>query len=532
MEAPRLMMIGLDGFDQRLAEPMLAAGRLPALRRLREGGAHLQLDHGPAKRTGLAWEHVATGLSPDDAKRWSAVDFDPATYSVVQRPTLNRPFAAGLGRRTLVFDPPYFGLGEAEEVKGMVSWGAHDPGVAQSARPAGLIAEIDSRFGPYPAMPWIYGFVWPSPERTRAMGEDLTRALALRTEVAEWLFAERLPDWELGFMVVSEYHSAIEALWHGGDPSHPLHAFPSGEPARRGLESVYEAGDRLIGRMMERLPDARFAIFNLHGMGPNNADVADMALLPELLYHHSFGRPCMADGPWAIAASGVPIIVGEKAWEDEMDRVLPLAMRRPGLVRRGFSALRRRLGPDRADGTIGLDWMPSARYRRFWPRMKAFALPSFYDGQVRINLEGREAWGVVGRAGYDSACDAVEALLRECRDTRTGDPIVAGIERTARPDRLGPSEADLIITWAGAPLGFDHPVHGRIGPLPYRRPGGHTGDTGIVWLAGPGIRPGDYGTRSAFDLVPTIVDLLGGAPGARLTGESFRRQVAPEPVPA
>jgi predicted AlkP superfamily phosphohydrolase/phosphomutase len=527
MTGPRLMMIGLDGFEQKIAERLLAEGRLPALRRLRESCAHVQLDHGPAKRTGLAWEHVASGLSPEDAGRWSAIDFDPATYKVVQRPTLTRPFAAGLGRRTIVFDPPYFGLGEAEEVGGLVSWGAHDPGVAQSARPAGLIAEMESRFGPYPAMPWVYGFVWPSPERTRKMGEDLARAVDLRADIALWLFAERLPDWELGFMVVSEYHSAIEALWHGGDASHPLHLFPSGAPARLGLESVYEAGDRLIARMMERLPDARFAIFNLHGMGANDADVADMALLPELLYRHSFGRPCMSEAPWKLAESGAPMILGDGSWESEIDRVLPPAMRRPGLVRRGLSALRRRLRGGGETGAVGLDWMPCARYRRFWPLMTAFALPSFYDGQIRINLRGREARGVVDPAGYDAACDGIEALLRECRDTRTGGPIVAGIERTSRPDRLGPSEADLVVTWEGAPLGFDHPVHGRIGPLPYRRPGGHTGGTGVAWLAGPGIAAGDYGTRSAFDIVPTVIDLLGRDPGESLSGESFRREVEP-----
>ena len=195
-----------------------------------------------------------------------------------------------------------------------------------------------------------------------------------------------------------------------------------------------------------------------------------------------------------------------------------------------MSAFGRRFGGGE-DGAIPLDWMPSARYRRFWPEMPAFALPSFYDGQIRINLKGREARGMVEPGDYRSACDGIEVLLRDCRDTATGRSVIAGIERTRRPDRLEGSEADMIVQWAGAPLGFDHPRHGRIGPLPYRRPGGHTGGVGAAWLAGPGIRPGDYGTRSAFDIVPTVIDLLGGEHEGRTSGESFRRQVELQPFP-
>lgn len=530
MTTPRLMMIGLDGFESSIAERLMAEGRLPALKHLRETGAMVALDHGAAKRTGLAWEHVASGLSPESGKRWSAVDFDPATYEVLQRPTRMTPFVAGIGRRTVAFDPPYFNLAEVADARGLVNWGAHDPGVPEASRPDGLGEEIASRFGPYPAKPWIYGFVWPSAERARRMGEDLIRAVELRSDIAAWLFAERLPDWELGFMVVSEYHSAIEGLWHGVDADHPLHDMPSAGPARAGLEGVYEAGDRLIGRMIERLPDTRFAIFNLHGMGANNADVADMILLPEILYRHSVGSALATGAEWETNGRGVPVFDGERSWEDEIDRALPPAMRRPGRAGRALAALRRRMAGEADDGTLTLDWMPSGRYRRFWPKMRAFALPSFYDGQIRINLKGREGNGLVDRADYDRACDEIETLLRDCRDLATGQSVIAAIDRTDRPDRLGRSEADLIIVWNGAPLGLEHPVHGKIGPFPYRRPGGHTGGKGVAWLVGPGIAPGDMGTRSAFDLVPTIVELVGGEASARLSGESFRRALECEPA--
>ncbi|HJS80166.1 MAG TPA: hypothetical protein VJ748_06045, partial [Vitreimonas sp.] len=75
-------MIGLDGCEPTIADRMAEAGRLPTHARLMREAARHQLDHGGARRTGLAWEHVATGLDPDLAERWAAVDFDAATYEV------------------------------------------------------------------------------------------------------------------------------------------------------------------------------------------------------------------------------------------------------------------------------------------------------------------------------------------------------------------------------------------------------------------------------------------------------------------
>jgi len=68
MGSNRVLVLGLDGYETRLGEQMMAAGELPALAALRERTARLLLDHGAAQRTGLAWEHVASGLSPEDAR--------------------------------------------------------------------------------------------------------------------------------------------------------------------------------------------------------------------------------------------------------------------------------------------------------------------------------------------------------------------------------------------------------------------------------------------------------------------------------
>ena len=60
------------------------------------------------------------------------------------------------------------------------------------------------------------------------MGRALARALDVRTLAARWLACERFRDSELFMAVTGEAHSAVEGLWHGVDPDHPLHAHPSG----------------------------------------------------------------------------------------------------------------------------------------------------------------------------------------------------------------------------------------------------------------------------------------------------------------
>src|SRR5687767_8568739 len=84
MPSQRVLAIGLDGLEVTLAERLMAAGEMPALAALRGRAARFLLDHGPAQRTGLAWEHMASGRSPESARRWAAVEFDPATYRAWQ----------------------------------------------------------------------------------------------------------------------------------------------------------------------------------------------------------------------------------------------------------------------------------------------------------------------------------------------------------------------------------------------------------------------------------------------------------------
>jgi len=284
-------------------------------------------------------------------------------------------------------------------------------------------------------------------------------------------------------------------------------------------------------------------------MGPNRSDVPSMVLLAELLYRDAFGRELLQPrSDWAAEPHNTPILGIDEKWNPAMLNLIPSpgSTQASGSPARRLAAtvlpepmrrsLRKLMGtrpkptPEPALNTgsgplkLSINWMPATRYQPYWSRMPAFALPSFYDGRIRINLMGRESNGLVEPARYLEVCDALEALLHECRDPATGEGVVDFIERPASgrdPLTLGPTESDIVVVWRG-PLALDHPRLGLIGPLPYRRAGGHTGPYGMLYAQGPDGAPRYCGIRSAFDVVPTIVELLGEPVPPNLSGTPIR----------
>jgi predicted AlkP superfamily phosphohydrolase/phosphomutase len=508
---PKVLAIGLDGLEISYAEQLMAAGQMPALAALKQRSAAFLLDHGAAQRTGLAWEQVASGRSPQDAQRWSAVEFNPSTYEVWQADGRFMPFWESLAIKTVVFDAPYSQFGQNPEVQGVVGWGAHDPGTGLAAQPASLLSELQQRFGNYPAPEWIYACPCHSADKCQQMGNALVNAVKIRQQAARWLLTERLPDWDFAFVVTGELHSAIEGLWHGVDPHHPLHQHPSATTAGDALFQLHQAVDELVAELVAIAgEDTTVVVFAMGGMGANQSDLPSMVLLPELLYRHTFGRSCLRPPKrWTEHLDQVPQL---QPWED-WQRAMPFWFNPATTIQHFLKQMR--------SSTTNLAWQPAIHYQSDWSKMPAFALPSFYDGRIRVNLIEREHQGVVPISEYETTCNQIAAMVQQCRDARTGEPVVAAIERPqiTHPHQLDSSDADLIIIWQGMPNALTHPDYGLIGPVPFRRTGGHTGPHGMALIADKTISPGFQGIQSSFNVVPTLIQLLGTNTSLPISGQ-------------
>ncbi len=76
----KVIVIGLDGFEPSIVEPLLAAGELPNLARLRGQGGYARVATTCPAQTPVAWSTFVTGTNPGGHGIFDFVRRDPKTY--------------------------------------------------------------------------------------------------------------------------------------------------------------------------------------------------------------------------------------------------------------------------------------------------------------------------------------------------------------------------------------------------------------------------------------------------------------------
>jgi predicted AlkP superfamily phosphohydrolase/phosphomutase len=560
----KVAAIVIDAAEWWYLERLLDEGRLPNLARLRARSAEAKIDSPVAYRSELVWARFLTGGEPLEQREWPVcVTFDPDDYTCgTNNASREQPFFAfGDGTKVVALDLIHHAPSPAVEGLQVIGWGSHSPMWPRMSTPTGLLTEIDQRFGTNPAFGNDFDYGWHQPAFIDALREACEVGTARRVDIAEWLLTERLPDWDLFLTCISEFHSVGHQLWHGVDERHPLHGkVDTTELARASIEAVTEAVDAAVGRLLDIVgEDTAVVLCAFHGFQPGD-DTVSTVLMPELFQRLHFGRGLLRDPDQAAwrAAGCPPVVPGsdERISEHYVDGFADSSKQRlrrgvrSMLPRSSFNRLRALAGhkgqaplsamskltpPETLELTdevlAGYDKSPTYEvaywYRRHWPSMRYFALPSFADGHVRVNLAGRERHGIVAKEDYAAVLDEIEAVLAECRDSRTGEPIVERCIRMREDDPFavdGP-DADILVVFASAPDAIDHPKVGTIGPHPHLRASHHSA-TGFALVAGPDVTRADLGTRPAADITATIVDLLGkdvDVRGSSLVSQPVRR---------
>ncbi len=568
----RVVAIGLDSGSAPLVDQLIKDGQLPHLAALRSRSLRVPLASTSGYRNGTLWPQFISGHAAGSGGEWLRLTFDPESYESYQESARHEvdgvpPFwEREPAVETIVFDIPR--VTRADHGVQVVAWGAHAPLHPRASRPVGLLSEIDARFGVHDAFENDHECGWHDAGRLRRLTDALVAGAETRPKIVE-LLCDRTPDWDLMLAGFCEPHSISEFAWHGIDLTHPLARDPRAELA---AESVREGVCRhrpRVGRIVQQAPaDASIVVFSLDDMRSSHGDTPSIALLPELLQRFYLGRPVIADGDTTSwRARGFPPLIPQRPepWRDDVDRRLVDPPRvggihgalrglpgyqRARMSRAGRAVLARRKGvrigalglpvaneTDPTDAEIAARRESTSRmlftghYQPSWPQLPAFALPSFGDGYVRINLAGRERDGVVTTREYDAACRSITELLVECRNPRTGNPVVENIEvleldaLDSRRDRY----ADLVIQWSEPIDASDHPRLGTIGPLPFHRTGTHA-DGGFAWFAGSEISAGELPQASVLDLPPTLLALLGRTSPGDLAGDAIQLRRAGLPT--
>ena len=524
-----VVAIGLDAADPVLLERYMDAGHLPALARLRAEGTYARLTTFDYCRAEASNTTFLTGCSPAKHGDWSPFRFK-TDYRCETTPyefADYQPFY-GLGKdyRVAVFDMPQSKL--SKDVNGIqvLGWGAHSPRCPSHSEPPELFSDIVAKHGEHPTL---------RKDDVHSMGDEpamlrLKQGLETGVERRAAACVDLLTreKWDLFLTYFSEIHSGQHYMWHLSHPDHPLYQY-FGTPGQDPLLELVQAVDRAIGRITAVMPEgARLVVFSDHGMESNTTDVPSTVFLPELLYRLAHpGEYGLAKGKPGAPPPPVMKPLANRSWRSTLYGLkhdpnpitrwlrqhMPTAKFHYGIEKRlGMNSLP--LCPD--DCPLGAQ--PPMWYHPAWKNMKAFALPSFSEGYVRLNVRGREAHGIVDPDDYDRTCDEIAGELHTLVDARTGQPAVKRVVRTRKgPDGPAmdgerPSDADLIVIWEGVPIDVvDHPTAGRIGPVPFKRSGSHV-HRGFLMAKGPGVQSGERLPEAhALDIPPTILALLGAS---------------------
>ncbi|MCU1460072.1 MAG: hypothetical protein JWO37_147 [Acidimicrobiales bacterium] len=553
------MAIAIDALEWRFLEGWMAEGMLPRLRGFIDDAAFCELKNVDYYRSEYIWTQLVTG-KPMEVTRYFGIEyFDPATYSGRGiGPYLGRPWYAGTGIPTIIFDCPQLAI--ADDVDGIqvTAWGAHGAHYPRASSPMGTLTEIDARHGPHPALGNDFDPAWHLKSYCDIQADWCIAGVRSRPGIARDLMAQR-PDWRLFLTSLSEFHTFGHNFWHGVDASHPLADHPTAAHARERFGDVLAAIDESFGELVDGLgDDVDVVLFALHGFCPAD-DIPSMVLVPELIARLQTGRRFLrVDGDaeeWRRRGCPAVVPASSKAWasntwlrdrfaisgkhraRNAVRRVLPegaieglkRAARRTGAVESGIPEpiapelfLSRDAIRDQRLADEAIDWQPAYWYSALWPSMRYFALPTFTDVHVRVNLRGRERDGVVDPADYHATCDEVAAQLRAIRDPRTAEPAVAEVYFPRRDDPFevdGP-DADVLAVFDRATDAIEHPEVGMLGPVPFQRLAAHT-KNGFVAAKGPSFRKVQVNRRPAEDLPATLMALLDVAPPDGATGSSL-----------
>jgi predicted AlkP superfamily phosphohydrolase/phosphomutase len=532
------IVVGLDAAEPRLIEKWMAEGHLPNLSKIRQAGTYSRLDNTvnycdvPTEysTTEPLWASFSTGCRADTLGYWDTVSYNPKNYEIVcdvftsgydyqEYPPF---YALGSDYKVAVLDVPVTTLTEAINGVQILGWGGHYPYTVSASNPPELFSAILEKYGRNPVLHNDNGLWW-NPQYVTWIQSALKQSIDGHSAIARELLQQ--DNWDLFLMVFGETHTVGHDLYNYSQADHPLynHLSKNGTQPDPVL-NTYKHVDQAIGEILAEAPqNANVVCFSAHGMAANFTDLLSMAVLPELLYRFHYGKAAIAPGE--INSKLKPIVTKpiRNSWAGEIWSQIyepnPLKKLFHTWTHKKFLRSKKHglLSPyslldEPIEQELAMAWMPSMWYSPLWSEMKAFALPAFTNGHIRINLQGRERDGVVDPSDYDVLCAELTEILYDLRDPRTGNKVVKQVVKTRNTpldDNPKLPDADIVVIWQ-EPITdvVDSPRLGRIGPLTHCRAGGHKGQ-GFFLAKGPDIPTGyDLPEGEVVDLAPTILTLM------------------------
>jgi predicted AlkP superfamily phosphohydrolase/phosphomutase len=481
----RVLIIGWDGADWRILDPLLERGALPNLRSLLDRGGRAVLRSTIPTHSWAAWPSFLTGVDPVDhgvydileIRRGAGRQF-PVTYRSIRERTFLHDLTAA-GTETVMVNVPLTSPPPA--VSGKLVAGGVLPKGRPFTHPESLAADLARAGSPFP----INGMSWTTfrhrPEPFLDEAAELTRA---RQRATEHLLVTT--DWRVACAVFVATDRIQHCMSEYLSPDHPAYAERSKDALAAKVVDVYRLLDEGLGSLVDRTgPDDLVLFMSDHGMqsctGTVNMDrlLADLGFLEFSASNAIFGP--MQWGPLRSAARKVYDLLG-------------------------------------LHGKVSLPQSVN------WTKTRAYTgIRSTGEG-VNVNLAGRESDGAVAPADFDRVRDELAERLAAFVDPRTGKHPVARVLRREEvfKGRYAQDAPDLLLE--PAPLySLTHARH-AVEPADWIS-GDHRLD-GVLVAAGPNVdRRAFPETANLVDLAPTILASSGTPSSVRHTGRVLTEAV-------
>jgi predicted AlkP superfamily phosphohydrolase/phosphomutase len=474
----RALIIGWDGADWRILDPLLERGALPNLAALIERGGRAVLRSTLPTHSWTAWPSFLTGVDPAEHGVYDIFEGRggggrqlPVSFHSIRERTFLADLTAARVKTVMVNVPLTF---PPPEIEGKLVAGGVLPKRRKYTHPEGLAAELEAAGAPYP----INGMSWTTfhgrPDRFL---DEVGAFVKARQHATEHLLDST--DWQVAvavFVAPDRMHHCL-APWLS--PDHPDYERLSEEPLAERARDVYRLLDDGLGRLISRTgPDDVVILMSDHGSQPTIGNMN----MDRLLEH--FGFLDLA----ASAALLSPLQAGP--------------MR--GVARKVYDKL----------GLHGKVALPRSVN---WGRTRAYTSVRSTGEGISVNLAGREPSGIVEPAAFEQVRDEVAERVAAFVDPGTGRRPVARVWRREElfKGRYADEAPDLVLE--PAPLYSLTHAKAMIEPSGWAC-GDHRLD-GVIAAAGPNLDRAAFPEHARLvDLAPTILAAVGAPASVRHSG--------------
>jgi predicted AlkP superfamily phosphohydrolase/phosphomutase len=482
----RVLLIGWDGADWRILEPLLERGDLPNLQALIGRGQKGVLKSTVPTHSWSAWPSFLTGVDPADHGVYDILETVPGThkqYPVTYRSIKARTFVEDLsaaGKKGLYVDVPL--MFPPPDVDATIVAGGVLPKGRQFTQPADLAATLEKN-----GVSWqINGMSWTTyHNKPEPYLDEVFELTGKRIRAAEWLLDNT--DWDLFASVWVSVDRTQHALSNYVGPDHPDYAKNKDTKLASRVRDVYKQLDDAIGSFVSRTRDDDLILFiSDHGFQSCYRTIHMDRLLEKFGY---------------LQFTASNVVLGPMQW---------------GPMRKVARTIYDKLG---LHGKVSLPQPVN------WSKTRAYTTIRSTGEGVSINLAGREPDGIVEPGDFERVRDEVMDRLASFVDPKTGKKPVTAIYK--REEIFKGTYADKAPDILMEPAEGYSLTHAKSAIEDADWVSGDHRLEGTIVAVGPKVQPFSE-TPMLVDMAPTLLAALDAPASIKHTGRVLHEVVGTE----